>query len=527
MKAVFQVLTALLSLFLFIFCVSFDAQATEILSLRSYVNTDKTRVVIDLDKKPTYATALSTKNFNLRIKNLGNAKKAPNTLTFNRRSCLGGFSKKLDHTDVRYLFPLGSCGTPQYFLLAPQTGTNNYRIVIDFPHSGSGNAELAKSSDTRPLKDLERDLFIECSSPGKDGLRVMSKAQADEYSKKLATLRENYAKQTAAQQQARNEKESQNKDDEAVSDAKAPPSPVQAPPVARPFIIAIDPGHGGKDPGAIGKRGVREKNVTLAISQALARYINSNSKFRAVLTRNKDSYITLDGRSEIARKKKADLLISIHADSVASGSSTARGASVWVLSVNRASRENGKILRNNSSSKLLGGAGEVIEQSEGNPYLAATILDMSSANTRSEGYLLGQEILSKLGNFTRLHKKSPMHGSLAVLKSPDIPSLLVETGYLSNKYEEIQLNQPNYQKQIAYHIYLGIKSYYEKYPAKNMLSRVESAARSRSSGKNVTVKSGDTLSSIASRNGVSVKELKRVNSLSSDVIKKGQKLYLP
>ena len=302
---------------------------------------------------------------------------------------------------------------------------------------------------------------------------------------------------------------------------------MQAPPVARPFIIAIDPGHGGKDPGAIGKRGVREKNVTLAISQALARYINSNSKFRAVLTRNKDSYITLDGRSEIARKKKADLLISIHADSVASGSSTARGASVWVLSVNRASRENGKILRNNSSSKLLGGAGEVIEQSEGNPYLAATILDMSSANTRSEGYLLGQEILSKLGNFTRLHKKSPMHGSLAVLKSPDIPSLLVETGYLSNKYEEIQLNQPNYQKQIAYHIYLGIKSYYEKYPAKNMLSRVESAARSRSSGKNVTVKSGDTLSSIASRNGVSVKELKRVNSLSSDVIKKGQKLYLP
>ena len=359
------------------------AYATEIQSIRSYVNTDKTRVVIDVDKKPVYTTALSVKNFNIRVKNLSNAKSAPNKLSLNGKSCLLSFNKALDGDDVRYLFGRGTCGDPEFFLLAPQKGTSNYRIVIDFPHSGTGNAAIAQSSDTRTLKERERDLFIACSSASKDGLRTMTKAQADDYSKKLAVLREEYARQTVAQQQAQAKREAQNRDDETVSEAKAPPTPVQASPIARPFIIAIDAGHGGKDPGAIGKRGVREKNVTLAISQALVKYINSNPKFRGVLTRNKDIYLTLDGRSEIARKRKADLLISIHADSVASNSSSARGASVWVLSENRASRENGKILKNKQSTKLLGGAGEVLEQSVGNPYLAATIVDMSSTNTRS------------------------------------------------------------------------------------------------------------------------------------------------
>ncbi|MDO5351617.1 MAG: N-acetylmuramoyl-L-alanine amidase [Succinatimonas sp.] len=511
-----------------VLCTSISiANATEIKSLRSYVNTDKTRVVIDVEKKPVYTTALSIKNFNIRIKNLNNAKNAPQKISFNDKSCLMSVNRALDGNDVRYLFARGSCGEPEYFLLEPQKGTNNYRIVIDFPHSGSGNSAIAQSSDTRTLKEQERDLFIACSTASKDGLRTMTKEQADDYSKKLAKLREDYAKQTVAQQKAQAKRQAQNLDSETVADAKAPPSPVQAMPIARPFIIAIDAGHGGKDPGAIGRRGVREKNVTLAISQALTKYINSNPKFRGVLTRNKDIFLSLDARSEIARKRKADLLISIHADSVASNSSSARGVSVWVLSENRASRENGKILKNNQSDKLLGGASEVLEQSVGNPYLAATILDMSSTNTRSEGYLLGTEILKKLGNFTHVKKSTPVHASLAVLKAPDIPSLLVETGYLSNRYEEIQLNQPNYQKQIAYHIYQGIKSYYEKYPAKKLQSRVESAVRSRSSGKSVVVKAGDSLSAIASRYKTSVGEIKRVNSLTTNVIHKGQTLYLP
>ncbi|MDY6469745.1 MAG: N-acetylmuramoyl-L-alanine amidase, partial [Succinivibrio dextrinosolvens] len=297
----------------------------------------------------------------------------------------------------------------------------------------------------------------------------------------------------------------------------------------RPFIIAIDAGHGGKDPGAIGKRGVREKNVTLAISKALVSYINSNKSFRGTLIRSSDIFIDLDRRSEIARKRKADLLISIHADSVASGSSTARGASVLVLSENRAERENGKILKNHKQTQLIGGAGEVMDQSVGNPYLATAILDMSSTNSRSEGNLLAKEILRSLGSFTHLRKSQPISASLAVLKSPDIPSLLIETGYLSNRYEEIQLNQPNYQKQIAYHIYLGIKSYYEKYPAQKIKSRQESYARTKKMGgkRSITVKKGESLSIIANRYGTTVSEIKKLNSLKKDTLSVGQILYLP
>src|SRR5574344_107369 len=318
-------------------------------------------------------------------------------------------------------------------------------------------------------------------------------------------------------------------DDELVGEASAPPVPVKAAPILRPFIIAIDPGHGGKDPGAIGRRGVREKNVTLAIAKALTNYINSNRQFRGTLTRSSDVFIDLDRRSEIARRRKADLLISIHADSVASGSSTARGASVLVLSENRALRENDNILRKNKQTQLIGGAGEVMDQSVGNPYLATAILDMSSTNSRSEGNLLAQEILNQLSAFTHVRKNAPISASLAVLKSPDIPSLLIETGYLSNRYEEIQLNQPNYQKQIAYRIYLGIKSYYQKYPAQKLKSRQDSYARIKdvTGKKSVTVKKGDSLSLIAKRNKTTVKALTELNSLKTQKVFVGQVLYLP
>ena len=204
-----------------------------------------------------------------------------------------------------------------------------------------------------------------------------------------------------------------------------------------------------------------------------------------------------------------------------------------VLSENRAVRENGKILRNNKQKKLIGGAGEVMDQSVGNPYLATAILDMSSTNSRSEGNLLAQEILHQLSAFTHVRKSQPIKASLAVLKAPDIPSLLIETGYLSNRYEEIQLNQPNYQKQIAYRIYLGIKSYYEKYPAQKLRSRQESYARTKNmtnnkgTTKSVTVKKGESLGLIAKRYGTTTAQLKKLNSLKSDTVHVGQVLYLP
>ncbi len=563
-------------------CCTFTevASASAIKSVRSFHNAQKTRVVLDLDSKPNYATSLSQNRavFSIRVRNLSKAALSPSNVPLSSQSCVRGVQRRIEKNDVRYLFSLNRCAVPKIFVLAPKGGNNDYRLVIDFESSSeatfSANATVkntvtktasngtvikdtvvstsktvnGKLDTTVPLSTYERDLFIKYTTVSKDGFRSMSTANAAKYQQELAKLRSDYKKAQAQKtsEQGRvkttitkNTKTNtktkiQSHDvEELVSDASAPPVPVQATPVSRPFIIAIDAGHGGKDPGAIGKRGVREKNVTLAISKALYSYINSNKQFRGTLTRSRDVFVDLDRRSEIARLRKADLLISIHADSVASGSSTARGASVLVLSENRAVRENGKILRNNKQKKLIGGAGEVMDQSVGNPYLATAILDMSSTNSRSEGNLLAQEILHQLSAFTHVRKSQPIKASLAVLKAPDIPSLLIETGYLSNRYEEIQLNQPNYQKQIAYRIYLGIKSYYEKYPAQKLRSRQESYARTKNMTKNggtaksVTVKKGESLGLIAKRYGTTIAQLKKLNSLKSDTVHVGQVLYLP
>lgn len=563
-------------------CCTFTevASASAIKSVRSFHNAQKTRVVLDLDSKPNYATSLSQNRavFSIRVRNLSKAALSPSNVPLSSQSCVRGVQRRIEKNDVRYLFSLNRCAVPKIFVLAPKGGNNDYRLVIDFENSSeatfSANATVkntvtktasngtvikdtvvstsktvnGKLDTTVPLSTYERDLFIKYTTVSKDGFRSMSTANAAKYQQELAKLRSDYKKAQAQKtsEQGRvkttitkNTKTNtktkiQSHDvEELVSDASAPPVPVQATPVSRPFIIAIDAGHGGKDPGAIGKRGVREKNVTLAISKALYSYINSNKQFRGTLTRSRDVFVDLDRRSEIARLRKADLLISIHADSVASGSSTARGASVLVLSENRAVRENGKILRNNKQKKLIGGAGEVMDQSVGNPYLATAILDMSSTNSRSEGNLLAQEILHQLSAFTHVRKSQPIKASLAVLKAPDIPSLLIETGYLSNRYEEIQLNQPNYQKQIAYRIYLGIKSYYEKYPAQKLRSRQESYARTKNmtksggTAKSVTVKKGESLGLIAKRYGTTIAQLKKLNSLKSDTVHVGQVLYLP
>ena len=229
------------------------------------------------------------------------------------------------------------------------------------------------------------------------------------------------------------------------------------------FIVAVDPGHGGHDPGAIGQKGTREKDVTLGIAKELVREINKDKHMRAYLTRSGDYYVGLDRRSEIARQKKADLLVSLHADSVDNGA--ARGASVWVLNSNRASREMNKLIRNGSdkSSGLLGGAGTVLEQTDAdqNPYLAKTILDLSWDNSRSEGYTLGRRVISELRGIARLHKSEPVYASLAVLKAPDIPSILIENGFISNLEEEAMLKSKSYQQQLGRAIYRGIKKYYE------------------------------------------------------------------
>ncbi|OOH90345.1 N-acetylmuramoyl-L-alanine amidase [Pasteurellaceae bacterium 15-036681] len=229
-------------------------------------------------------------------------------------------------------------------------------------------------------------------------------------------------------------------------------------------VIAIDAGHGGKDPGAIGKTiGLKEKEVTLSIARELKALLDADPNFKGVMTRSGDYFIQLPQRTEIARKNKANLLISIHADSSPS-SQNLKGASVWVLSNRRANDEMGIWLEEHEKqSELLGGAGSILSNNN-ERYLNQTVLDLQFSHSQRAGYELGKTVLSKLNNVTQLVKSSPQHASLSVLRSPDIPSILVETGFLSNPTEEQRLATSAYRKKIARAIYNGLVAYRAKMP---------------------------------------------------------------
>ena len=534
------------------------SQAADVKGVRSFANQDKTRVVFDLSGRLAWSQSRSGSGLSITIKSPGNLKSAPLSIPAAASSCLGRSQGRRAGSSLVYSFASGRCGAPSAFLLSPRDGNPDWRLVVDFPHGAAAQAEppssgspsqeavrdtvtsvvVSRGSGKAPsqtLKDLEGRLFEQYSTQGADGIRSMTPAQAAQYDAAVRKLRSDYAAEQAEERskgQGRVRTTVAPKEGgagEEVQDTAAPPAAVRVAAVARPFIIAVDPGHGGKDPGATGRRGVREKNVALSIARALYGYINSDSRMRAVLTRSTDRFVDLDARSAIARRHRADLLISIHCNSTP-GSTSARGTSVLLLSSNRAQRENGKILRQGSSGGLIGGAGKVISSTQDDKYLEAAVVDMSSQNARSEGYDLASEILKSVGQFTHIYKSRPIYSSLAVLKAPDIPSLLIETGFLSNSYEEIQLNQPNYQKQMAYRIFKGIQSYYEQNPLKNIKSRQDSARRQASQGRRrtATVRKGDTLSGIAKDNGVSVQALRQANSLrQGQHLRAGQVLVIP
>ena len=228
-------------------------------------------------------------------------------------------------------------------------------------------------------------------------------------------------------------------------------------------IIAIDAGHGGQDPGAIGPNGTKEKNVTIAIARKLRALLNADPQFKPVLTRDGDYFISVMGRSDVARKQNANFLVSIHADAAPNRDAT--GASVWVLSNRRANSEMaGWLEQHEKQSELLGGAGDVLANSQSDPYLSQAVLDLQFGHSQRVGYDVATNVLSQLQRIGDLHKRRPEHASLGVLRSPDIPSILVETGFISNNGEERLLGSDAYQQQVAEAIYNGLRNYFMQHP---------------------------------------------------------------
>ncbi len=289
----------------------------------------------------------------------------------------------------------------------------------------------------------------------------------------------------------------------------------------RDLVVAIDPGHGGEDPGAIGRGGTREKDVVLAIGRELARRVNAEPGMRAVMIRDGDYFIPLRGRIERARAHRADLFVSIHAD--AYYSQAARGATVYVLSQRGATDEVARrVAERENASDLIGG----VTLADKDDLLASVLLDLSQNASLSVGAAVGQSVIDEMARVTRMRRTQVQRAPFVVLKSPDIPSLLIETAYISNPEEERGLSDRAHQARLAEAMLAGIRAYFHENPPPDT-----ALARMRREGllepARYVVTRGDTLSGIATRHNVSITALRSHNNLNGDRIRVGQVLSIP
>ena len=321
-------------------------------------------------------------------------------------------SAERNRNDLRVVVDLKKSVTQRSFIVAPNKQTG-YRLVVDLATQGQQNnyAPAAKKSSIAKVRPTPRK-YIE-SKPKRAEPKVITKKSSNQK--------------------------------------------------RREIVVAIDAGHGGRDSGAKGKHGTQEKKVVLAISKKLAKLINSQRGMRAVLVRKGDEYIKLRRRMEIAREAKADLFISIHAD--AFKNRNVRGASVYTLSNNGASSEAARWLaESENAADLVGG----VSLDDKDDVLASVILDLSQSATKEASRNVAAKVLKNFKSVGRLHKHSVQKAAFAVLKSPDIPSILVETAFISNPHEEKNLGSRAHQQKIAKAVFRGVVNYFREYSPTDM-----------------------------------------------------------
>ena len=289
----------------------------------------------------------------------------------------------------------------------------------------------------------------------------------------------------------------------------------------RDVIVAIDPGHGGHDPGAIGKGRTKEKHVALAVSRELAARINAERGMRAVLVRSGDYYVDHRRRTEIARKNKADLFVSIHADAV--DDRRANGATVYALSLKGASDEEARLLAERENAAVSVGG---VSLGDKDQVLAEVLLDLSQNAALSASLDVGSHVVGELAKIVRVRRRTVQQAGLLVLKSPDMPSILVETAYISNPHEERMLNDRRHQAKLANAILAGIRNYFYTNPPPDTLIAAEVRRLPAGEIKHVIAR-GDTLSEIAERYNVSTAAIRAANKLRGDNIRVGQTLAIP
>lgn len=384
---------------------------------------------------------------------------------------------------------------------------NPHRIVIDVK-----DAKPAKGLSLKPSKELTN---IEGVRGGKrtDGYRIVVDASVG-FEPKSFTLKPitPYGHRLVADLYF----PSSAKPKSAGKTRKKADSEVKS---LRDVMIAIDPGHGGEDPGALGPRKTLEKDVVLQIARRTMNQIKSKKGFDAFLIRDGDYYLGHRQRTALARDRRADLFVSIHADAFKQASVS--GASVYTLSERGATSETAKWLaERENQSDMLGGVGNV-SLDDKDPMLAQVLIDLSMNGNRSQSNQVGESVLRQMGNVTKLHKRQVEQAAFLVLKSPDMPSILVETGFISNPREARKLSQASHQLKLAKAIAGGIEEFMRTNPPPaTWLAQRREEIR-------YTIGRGDTISEIAVRYGVSSAALKKRNRLASDRIRVGQTIYIP
>ncbi|MFJ4056304.1 MULTISPECIES: N-acetylmuramoyl-L-alanine amidase [unclassified Pseudomonas] len=453
--------------------VTVDAMAvTQVKSMRLWRAPDNTRLVFDLSGPVQHSVFTLSAPDRLVIDINGATLAAPLNVSTSNTPISNVRSAQRTPNDLRVVVDLKKSVTPKSFTLAPNAQYGN-RLVVD-------------------LYDQEADA-IAASAPAAPPAPVQTPATTP-----------------------------------AVPVSPAQPA-IKLPPVPsgkRDIVIAIDAGHGGEDPGASGSRGQHEKDIVLQIAKELQRQINTEKGYRAELTRTGDYFIPLRKRTEIARKKGADLFISIHAD--AAPSRAAFGASVFALSDRGATSETARWLADTENrSDLIGGAGNV-SLDDKDRMLAGVLLDLSMTATLSSSLNVGQKVLGNMGRITSLHKRRVEQAGFMVLKSPDIPSILVETGFISNNNEAAKLATRSHQQALARSIHTGVRQYFQQNPPPGTyIAWMRDSGKIAQGPREHTVRPGETLAMLAVRYQVSVASLRNTNSLKSDELKVGQHLNIP
>lgn len=449
----------------------FAAQAwgvSQVKSMRLWRAPDNTRLVFDLSGPVQHSVFTLTAPDRLVIDINGATLAAPINVATANTPITSVRTAQRTPTDLRVVVDLKKSVTPKSFVLAPNQQYGN-RLVVDLYDQAADAAE-ASAPTPPPAVATTPALPVTPARP----------------------------------------------------DIKLSPAPSGK----RDIIVAIDAGHGGEDPGASGARGQHEKDITLQIAREVQRQINEEKGFRAELTRSGDYFIPLRGRTEIARKKGADLFVSIHAD--AAPSSAAFGASVFALSDRGATSETARWLADTENrSDLIGGAGNV-SLDDKDRMLAGVLLDLSMTATLTSSLNVGQKVLSNIGRVTSLHKGRVEQAGFMVLKSPDIPSILVETGFISNAAEAAKLQSPAHQQALARSIRAGVKAFFEQNPPPGTyIAWLRDQGKIAATARDHRVEPGESLAMLAVRYNVPVETLRSSNNLKSDELKVGQMLTIP